>query len=91
MIVYAKNRKLHDLTLISLCKRLRECGMTTSKENCKLDVHELTFFGLKISKYGVAVGEDKVLALREAKKPDKASELHRFLGLANYCSTHIPE
>ena len=91
LIVHAKTRELHDLYLVSLCDRLRKCGMTASKDNCKLGVEELTFFGLKISKKGVAIGDDKVLALKNAVKPDNASELRSFLGLAGYCSTHIPE
>ena len=91
ILVHGKTRELHDLYLITLCKRLRVCGMTASKDNCKLGVQELNFFGLKISKNGVCINDDKVLALRNTIKPDNASELRSFLGLASYCSTHIPD
>jgi hypothetical protein len=54
-------------------------------------VCELTFFGLRISKDGVAIGDDKVQAMTEAGNPNNASELRSFLSLAVYCNTHIPD
>ena len=69
IIVFGKSRDEHDRNLISLCKRLQQCGLTASLDNCKLGVEELTFFGLRFSKYGVAVNDDKVNALTKAKPP----------------------
>ncbi len=58
--------------------------------NCKLGVSELTFFGLRLSSDGIDMGEDKIKALREAGTPKDSSELRSLLGLAVYCSSHIP-
>ena len=89
-IVHGKDRKEHDERLTALVKRLKEKGLTCSPENCKLGVEELEFFGIKLSKDGVAVTDDKVKALVEAGTPKNASELRSILGLAVYCSQHIP-
>ena len=90
IIVYGKDKDEHDRRLVAMCDRLRECGMTVSRTSCKLGVKELVFFGLKISKHGVAPSEDKVRALREAKIPENGDTLTAFLGLAVYLSPHIP-
>ena len=90
VIVFGKDREDHDKNLVALCERLKEKGLTASPENCKLGVEELVFFGLKLSKNGVAVNDDKVKALMEAGVPENASEVRSFLGLATYCGNHIP-
>jgi len=89
IIVFGTTRNEHDERLVAVCERIRNCGMTASKLNCKLGVEELLFFGLKLSRNGVAVGDDKVAALLKAGVPTNFSELQSFLGLAVYCSGHI--
>jgi hypothetical protein len=88
IIVHVKSKELHETSLIGLCKRLRICGMTCSRGNCKLCACKLTFFGLRISKEGV---DDKVQAITKSGNPNNASELRNFLGLAYNCNTHIPD
>lgn len=90
IIVFGKTEEEHDQRLERLCERLKECGLTASPNNCVLGVSELIFFGLNISANGVAPGEDKAKAIKEAGPPSTTSELRSFLGLAIYCSTHIP-
>ena len=91
VLVYGKERKDHDQNLLALCKRLEDCGLTASAENCKLGVEELIFFGLKLSKDGVSINDGKVAALVNAKPPKTASELRSYLGLSIWCSGHIPD
>ena len=83
-------REAHDAHLMELCNRLRETGLTASRGNCKLGVCELEFFGLRISREGVALSRNKVLALKSASQPATASELRSFLGLAVYGGSYIP-
>ena len=69
VIVYGDDRESHDKCLLELCERFKQLGMTVSRDNCKLGVFELNFFGLKISKDGIALGEDKIAALKLATQP----------------------
>ncbi len=62
IIVYGKTREEHD----TLLERMRKCGLTSSGANCELGAEEITFFGLKLSKNGVALNDDKVEALLKA-------------------------
>ena len=91
ILVHGKDRNEHDKRLIFLCQRLVEIGLTCSPDNCKLGVEEINFFGLKLSKDGVAISDEKVKALKEAAPPKSASELRSSLGLSIWCSFHIPD
>ena len=51
----------------------------------KMGKEELSFFGLKVSAAGIAIGGEKADALLNAAKPGTPSELRSFLGLAVYC------
>ena len=44
-----------------------------------------------MSKEGVAISNEKTTALKQAPPPKNASELRSFLGLAIWCSFHIPD
>ncbi len=88
IIVYAKDEDEHDERLIALCERLKQSGLTASADNCELGV--FNFFGLKLSKDGVALGDDKIQALLKAEAPTTVSEVHSLLGLAVYAGNYIP-
>ena len=90
VIVAGKGRENHDRSLTSLCERLKELRITVSRNNCKLGVTELEFFGLRISKEGVALSQDKVAALKTAAQPATPSDLRSFLGPAVYDGSYIP-
>ena len=60
------------------------CGLEPSK--CQVELTEVTFFGMKISKYGVRSDEKEVAALRNAKTPTNQASLNIF-GL---CGIHLP-
>ena len=75
-----EGREEHDAFLIALCNRLRETGLTVSRGYCNLGVKELEFFGLKMSKAGIELSNDKVSAFKSETQPAMASELRSFLG-----------
>ena len=91
IIVGGKASENHYDNLLALCERLKMLGITVGKENCTLGVKELRFFGLLISKDGVALSEDKIQALKSATQPATAKELRSFLGLAVYGGSFIPD
>jgi len=46
--------------------------------------------GILLSEKGIGPTEERVRALQEARKPETASDVRSFLGLANYSSRFIP-
>ena len=91
IIVFGKTVAEHDENLLALSLRLKERGLTASPNNCRFGVSKIKFFGVNYSKDGVAVHEDKVKSLLNTPDPVDAKELRGFLGLAVYCSSHIPQ
>ena len=61
-----------------------------SVKNYQFDKSELVFFGIKLTKGGIAPTDDRVKLLKELPFPQDAQTLHSFLGLAVLMSTHIP-
>lgn len=51
----------------------------------KMGRKEISFFGLKVSESGIAIGDPKADALLNAARPGSSSGLRSFLGLAVYC------
>ena len=91
IIVYGKDDAEHKKNLKAVLQRFRELGLTASKDNCKIAAKVLNFYGLKVSSEGVSLADDKVKALKSAGIPNTVNELRSFLGLAVYCSSHIPK
>jgi hypothetical protein len=70
---------------------MAEEGVTVNSEKCEIGKNEIEFFGLNFSANGVKVQAAKLNALQDAKRPETASEVRSFLGLASYCNRFIPE
>ena len=85
LIVWGRDRSDYDKNLRALLERLRNLGMTIGDSINKMGKEELTFFGLKVSAAGIAIGDEKADALLNAAKPGTPGELRSFLGLAVYC------
>ena len=81
----------HDRNLHAVLARVQERGLTLNPDKCVFKKTELEFFGMKFSKNGVAITDEKIRALKEAKLPSTQSELRSFLGFVNFCSNSIPE
>jgi hypothetical protein len=80
----------HDQALELLLKRFEECGLTFNPNKCKLNVHEIEFFGFKFSKKGVQPASGRVEALKAMPSPKSASEVKSLLGMAQYSAGFIP-
>ena len=52
-----------------MCERLKEKGITVGSKNKAIGVDEIVFFGLKLSKEGVAISNEKTTALKQAPPP----------------------
>lgn len=89
IVVSGRNKQEHDERLNTVLKRLDNAGITVNEVKCVFEVSELDFFGLHISKKGIAIQESKVEAMINAGPPKNNKELRSFLGLFNYCTRFI--
>ena len=90
IIVSGPDQESHDKNLDLTLARLQSKGLTLNREKCVFSVPKLVFFGFTISADGIAPDDKKVDAVRNARTPQTAAEVRRFLGLVNYCARFIP-
>ncbi len=89
--IWGSTEEEHDANLNAALARIQEKGLTLNPDTCLFKQTELEFFGMKFSKDGISITDEKVKALKEAKLPNTQSELRSFLGFVNYCSGSIPD
>ena len=70
--------------------RCDKVGLTLKPSKCKLCHHEQDFLGYKINSGGRQPDPSKIEAVALFPRPQKASDIQQFLGLAGYYRQHIP-
>jgi hypothetical protein len=88
ILVYGKNQQSHDENLQKTFQRLREKGLTLSKEKCEFNKTSLTFRHV-FSAGGISPDPTKIHAITEMKAPKTSSEVRSLLGMTNYCGSRF--
>ena len=89
ILVYGKTNEEHHENLTRVLETLEKAGITLNVAKCEFYRKELTFFGLRFSKFGIAPTEDRCQALQDAKEPRDAKELRSLLGVIQYSGRFI--
>ena len=82
ILVYGCSQEEHNRRLIAALKQIERAGITLNKEKCKFSMTSITFLGHLVTATGICPDPQKVKAILELKEPANASELRRFLGMA---------
>ena len=90
IIVFGKDKKSHDRALYKTLKKLQASGLTINVQKCEFNKPKIAFYGHIFSAEGVSPDPEKIKALRDAKKPENATEVRSFLGMAQYSARFIP-
>ncbi|CAB3987669.1 Transposon Tf2-9 poly, partial [Paramuricea clavata] len=91
IIVHGKDQAEHDERLEKLLMTLVEKNLTLNPEKCQFRMTELTFMGYLLSERGIGPTNTKVEAVKNARRPETASEVRSFLGLVNFSARFIPD
>jgi hypothetical protein len=89
IICFGKTQSDHDRALHDTLTRIHTSGLTVNEEKCEFNKSEIEFFGFIFSAEGVRPDPKKVQAIRDAAKPENASEVRSFLGMAQYSARFI--
>ncbi|XP_069156655.1 uncharacterized protein [Procambarus clarkii] len=81
----------HDKALRATLQRLREKNLTLSRAKCEFNQHKIEFFGHVLSDKDLSPDPKKVADIKNAAPPSTSTEVHSFLGMANYSSRFIPD
>ena len=75
---------------MAVLHRIRESGLTLSKDKCEFNQTNIKYLGQLIDETGVRPDPDKVCATQEMRSPTNVKELRQFLGMVNQLSKFLP-
>lgn len=91
IIVHGKDQAEHDARLEKLLQTLQDKNLTLNPQKCQFRMTEITFMGYLLSDQGIGPTSSKVEAVKNARRPESASEVRSFLGLINFSARFIPD
>ena len=84
ILIYSMSRKNHAQHLQQVLGTLREQSLYANMDKCVFGMDHVIFLGFKISKDGVHVDQDKVVAIQEWPTPKNVNEVRSFHALASF-------
>ena len=91
VIVTGSTLEEHLEQLLAVLKRLEEYGLKANQEKCKFPRSSVEYLGHVISAEGLHQSPKKVKAITEMAKPQDVTQLHAFLGMAQYYAKFLPD
>ncbi len=88
---FSEDETAHRQHVRTVLQRLREDHFYGKLEKCEFHAAHVEFLGFLISKYGIAVTEEKISAIQNWPQPTNRKQVQGFLGLANYLWEFIPK
>ena len=82
--IYSKNIEEHIEHIKVVLNRIKEAGLKLNGQKCVWFAEQIYLLGFKISKKGIEMDQNKVLAVKEMPPPKNVKDVQRFLGLAGY-------
>ncbi|XP_019096474.1 PREDICTED: uncharacterized protein LOC109130856 [Camelina sativa] len=84
ILVYSKKGEDHPAHLRKVLERLKEEKFFAKLSKCSFWKREIGFLGHVVSDKGVSVDQEKIWSIAEWLRPQNASKIQSFLGLAGY-------
>ncbi|XP_054259702.1 uncharacterized protein K02A2.6-like [Macrosteles quadrilineatus] len=89
IIIQGKSEEELLTRLEMVLQRIKMNGLRVNRDKCKFLHKQIEYLGHTIDAHGIHKSEDKVKAIRQARRPQNVSELRTFLGLVNYYNRFI--
>ncbi|KAK2709159.1 hypothetical protein QYM36_012977 [Artemia franciscana] len=89
ILVYGKNREVHDQRLSAVLRRARKKGIRFNSEKCEFSKDKVKYFGHIISRDGIKPDPEKIRAIQDMPSPQSKEELQTLLGMLNFLSKYI--
>jgi transposase InsO family protein len=90
ILVIGKTQEEHDQRLEEVLKKIRAHGLSLNSAKCKFSQNEVHYLGHLISQGQIRPDPDRTQPIRECPQPTNLTELERFLGMASYFRSFIP-
>ncbi|KAJ8020220.1 hypothetical protein HOLleu_39750 [Holothuria leucospilota] len=91
ILIHTSTWEEHLKTVKEVLKRLRSSNLTARPTKCFIGYEEIEFLGHVVGKGTIKPKEDKVQAVKQAKRPETKTQLRSFLGLVGFYRKFIPD
>ena len=90
LIIGGETQEHHDEVLDQVCERIGEIGMTLNPDKCIISEEEIPWWGMMISKDGVAPDPSKIDALKHMTPPRSKDEVKSLFCMLQSNKNFIP-
>ena len=90
ILIASDDDEQHLEDMRALFTRLTHHGLKINPLKCELGASQLDFLGHRITSEGIAPLPEKVKAIQDFQRPEKAKGLRRFLGMLNFYRRFLP-
>ena len=84
ILIYSRTKEKHEQHLRLTLQVLRQHQLYAKLSKCEFRLRSVTFLGHVVSDQGVEVDPRKTEAVKDWPKTLTPTDIHSFLGLANY-------
>lgn len=90
LMVYGRTKEEHDRNLQKVMTNLDAHNVRINHEKCSFGKEEVKCLGYRVSVEGWQVENEKISAIKDARKPESIAEVKSFLGLVTFIDRLIP-
>ena len=90
IIIFSKNEEEHFRRVQKVFDRLERAGVTLKLSKLQLGRRRVSYLGHILDNGAILPDDSKIKAIKEFPRPKTVSEVKRFLGIVNWCSSYIP-
>lgn len=91
IMVFGLTKEEHDRNLKKVLERLEDHNVIINSEKCSFGMDSVRFLGFRVSDEGWQIENEKIGALKDARKPESTAEVKSFLGLVTFIDKFIPQ
>jgi hypothetical protein len=84
ILIYSDKIEEHQHVVMEMLRCLDQWNLATSINKCEFHNQQVEFLRNIISKYGIAISEEKVQTIREWQSPATPKDVQLFLSFANF-------
>ena len=91
VLVFSRNVEEHEKHMRLVFHALHQANLKLKPKKCRLFQESVTYLGYKLSPEGIAPDENKLVAVRDWKRPENATEVRSFIGFCSYYRRFIKD